>query len=93
MQFILKLFGVACIALFFAAGVYLFVTSLLPRMNESRKLTDQRNALEAEVAALKAEVDDFKSKQDRFATDAAFVERVARQNGRATPDEVVFVFE
>ena len=77
----------------FAWGAYLLSISLLPKWNETIKLTEQRDALESQVSELKAEVEGFKTKQSRFATDAAFVERVARQHGRSTPNEIVFVFE
>lgn len=93
MKFIGKILVLASVFLSLAGGAYFFFISLLPKTKETSQLTAQRDALEAEVSALKAEVEGYRTKQDRFATDSAFVERVARQNGRSTPNEIVFVFE
>lgn len=76
------------------AGLGYYVVSwLFPSWKSVRQLTDRRIALESSVATLQAEVNDYKRRQDRFATDPAFVERIARENGRSAPGEIVFVFE
>ena len=58
------------------------------------------NSLKAEDARLSQQIEEKKREiarlidfQKRFKTDPDLVERIARQNGRVYPGELVFIFE
>lgn len=56
-------------------------------------LKQQEAELRAQIEAKKAEIARLKENQQRFRTDADFVERIARQNRRVFPGELVFIFD
>ncbi len=62
-----------------------------PKYQKIQHLGARREQLQASTAASQATLRDVKRKQERFASDPEFVERVARQNRRARPGEVVFI--
>ena len=49
--------------------------------------------LQEQIDSRKREIERLVENQSRFKTDADFVERIARQNHRVLPGELVFIFE
>ena len=66
---------------------------LAPRVHNRRVLGARRAELESENRVQQQALADLQRKQSRFRDDPEFVEHVARQNRRARPGEVVFLFE
>lgn len=64
-----------------------------PKYRKIESLSQRRTQLQSAMALHQATLHDIKRRQERFATDPEFVERVARQNRRARPGELVFVTE
>ena len=65
----------------------------LPKMRERKLLSARLDRLEEQVEARQHEISDLKRRQLRFREDPEFVERIARQNRRVRPGEVIFIFE
>jgi cell division protein FtsL len=72
------------------AAVWLALLSV-PKYNQRRQLALQRDALRRSIEAKQNDLREAKRKQQRYRTDPAFVEHVARQNLRVRPGEVVFI--
>ena len=66
---------------------------LAPRFHNCRMLGARRAELERENLAQQQTLADLQRMQGRFRDDPEFVEHVARQNRRARPGEVVFLFD
>ena len=75
--------GIVVVGLFLVWPVYLRGESL-KRINAD---------LDRKIAHKRQEIAKLKDNQQRFRTDADFVEHIARQNRRVFPGELVFVFE
>lgn len=72
-----------------AGGLFL----VPPKVSQMRKLESQRNEMMRKIEHKTHEIEQFKNKQHRFASDPEFVEYVARQNKRVRPNELVFIFD
>ena len=64
----------------------------IPKINEMRELRERREAFEKETAATRDAIRERMIKLERFADDAAFVERTAREEGMIKTNEVLFRF-
>lgn len=69
------------------------VVTITPKYSQWRGLEQQRKEMLRRIDYKQNEIKVLKDKQQRFKTDPEFVEFVARQNRRARPGELVFVFE
>ncbi len=77
-------------------SIVLFVGGLLlatPNYLRARSLKRQDTELKLQIAQKKREIARLTEMQKRFRSDADFVERIARQNRRVFPGELVFAFE
>ncbi len=64
-----------------------------PRFRNARMLAARRAELERGNLAQQQQLAAVQRKQARFRDDPEFVEHVARQNRRARPGEIVFIFD
>lgn len=64
----------------------------LPKCHFLRSMQRKKEQLASENRDIQVAVSEFRSKQDRFNTDPAFVERTAREEGMIKPDETLFKF-
>ena len=64
-----------------------------PRFRNGRMLAARRAELERENLAMQQQLAAVERQQTRFRDDPDFVEHVARQNRRARPGEIVFIFD
>lgn len=64
-----------------------------PEWVRHRALNRQDAELTRRIEEKKHEIAKLKENQQRFRTDAEFVETIARQNRRVFPGELVFIFE
>lgn len=77
------------IAILVAAGV---VCLFLPKLAELRGLQRKQAALEHDNRRLDQATRELADKRERFASDADFVERTARESGLVKPGDTVFRF-
>ena len=70
-----------------AVGVSLIFA---PKWRALRELQRKKTALEEENRGMERAAMEFRLRQHRFATDPAFVERTARENGMVKSNEAVF---
>ena len=66
---------------------------IYPNYRRSESLKKQNAELQATIDGKNREIARLKGNQDRFRTDADFVEMIARQNRRVFPGELVFTFD
>lgn len=66
---------------------------MYPDYRRSESLKRQNAELQAQIDGRKREIARLIENQRRFRTDADFVEKIARQNHRVFPGELVFIFE
>lgn len=66
------------------------VCAFVPKCHRVRELQRRKADLAEENRTLETATRSLLRKQERFRTEAAFVERTAREEGMARPDEVVF---
>ncbi|MGI6496289.1 MAG: FtsB family cell division protein [Kiritimatiellia bacterium] len=92
MKFLEPFFTSVLIACLVALVVYLGFMGT-PLYYRVQKQAAERDELAKSVARIRMELADYQHRQDRFETDAAYVERVARESGRVVPNEIVFVVE
>jgi cell division protein FtsB len=71
-------------------ALVLVVCLFMPKFHRYRELQRQRQALEQENASLEGRARQIERNRDQFETDPDFVERLARERGRAKPGETVF---
>lgn len=64
-----------------------------PSFRRGQALKRQEAEVLARIDAKKREIAELVNNQQRFRSDADFVESIARQNRRVFPGELVFVFE
>lgn len=64
-----------------------------PTHVRARQLKRQDSELSAKIDKKRQEIEELKTFQRRFRTDSAFVEKIARQNRRVFPGELVFIFD
>jgi len=63
-----------------------------PRLREITRLRVEKEAVEAENLALKAQIGDMRERQRRFTSEPSYVERTAREIGMVRPGETVYIF-
>ena len=71
-----------------AAVIFLFV----PKYRELRELQRTRAEKESQNEHLRAQIEAYRTKQERFQTEDQFVERTAHESGRIKEGEKVFFF-
>lgn len=69
------------------------VAMMYPDYRRSQSLKRQNAELQKQIENRKREIDKLMENQQRFRTDADFVEKIARQNHRVFPGELVFIFD
>lgn len=77
----------------FAAIVVTGLMITLPKQRQAAGLEIACADLQRRIDLKKSEIAAVKEKQVRFRTDREFVEGLARENRRAFPGELVFMFE
>ena len=78
-----------------AIGVMAVVGVLLafgPKVRQMKNYQNTRDTLQERIDQTVAAEKELKSKQQRFLTDPAYVERVAHEVGYARKDETIFQF-
>lgn len=68
------------------------VCVFLPKCHGLRELQRKKAVLQEENRDIDQATKDLRVKRERFKSDPAFVERVARETGMVRTDEVVFQF-
>ena len=66
---------------------------MYPDYLRREKLKRTNTELQERIDRKKREIAELVENQRRFKTDADFVEKIARQNHRVLPGELVFIFE
>lgn len=69
------------------------VVMMYPDYRRSESLKRQNAELQEQIDRRTREIAQLVENQRRFKTDADFVERIARQNHRVFPGELVFIFD
>ena len=69
------------------------VMMMYPDYRRSESLKRQNAELQEQIDSRKREIDRLVENQRRFKTDADFVEKIARQNHRVLPGELIFIFD
>ena len=69
------------------------VATLPPKITQMRGLERERNELLRKIDHKHYEIKVLKDCQQRYKADPEFVEKIARQNKRVYPGELVFVFD
>jgi hypothetical protein len=64
----------------------------VPPTRHLRELQRKKAELQSESVHIQEMINDLRIKQKRFRSDAAFVERTARETGRVKTNEVIFKF-
>ncbi|NQU41276.1 MAG: septum formation initiator family protein [Lentisphaerae bacterium] len=76
--------------------IVLFVIGLvgifLPKCHRLRQLQQRKAELQADNRKTEELTRALLSKQERFSTDPAYIERVARETGMVRPDEIIFQY-
>ena len=80
----------ACVLLLIIIGG---LVMMYPNYRRSESLKRQNAELQETIDRKKREIDVLMENQRRFRSDADFVEKIARQNRRVFPGELVFTFE
>ena len=81
---------------FFLAFVGIVVAGtreVYPRFQQAQRLNEKRDGILHRIEDKKREIADLKSRQQRFNSDRAFVESLARKNRCVRPNEILFVFQ
>ncbi len=85
----LRFFTVTMVLVILTGGL-LF---LWPKIERGKALRRQDAELLRQIEAKRAEIAKMKSYQLRIRTDPDFIEKIARQNNRVYPGELVYLFE
>ena len=64
----------------------------IPKLQALRELHRRKEEVQSENLSTESRIRDLRTKRERFASDPAFVERVARESGMLKSDETVFKF-
>lgn len=93
MLFELKQQWLMCITTFFVlcVGVFLALVTY-PKYQRGCELKKRTSELQEVIEKKKRDIAELKDFQQRFRADPEFVEKIARQNHRVYPGELVFVF-
>ena len=84
-----RILTMSLIAVILAIGAF----SVWPTYSAGRDLKRQDAELTRRIEEKKREIAKLIENQKRFKTDPDLVERIARQNGRVYPGELVFIFD
>ena len=84
-----KAVTIALLAVIGAGGAF----SVWPTYLRGRSLKQQEAELSRSIEEKKREIARLIDLQKRFKSDSDLVERIARQNGRVYPGELVFIFD
>ncbi len=68
------------------------VCVFIPKAHSYRELQKRKIALEENNARMEARARQLETNQQRFRSDPDFIERIAREQGRAKPGETIFRF-
>ena len=85
----IKWFTCSLLVLIIGGGLFM----AYPSFRRGQALKRQELELQERIEAKKQEIAALIENQQRFKTDADFVETIARQNRRVFPGELVFIFE
>ena len=91
-----KLWDKICQMFFFAAFAAVVVAGVMlsyPKYKQAQGLCRERDQIRRRIEEKSREIAAIRDKQRRFTSDREFVESLARENRRAFPNELVFVFE
>ena len=69
------------------------IAMMYPDYRRSESLKRENAELQEQIKNRKKEIERLIENQRRFRTDADFVEKIARQNRRVFPGELVFIFK
>ena len=79
------------------AGILLLVAGILtvfvPKLDEMQGLKSRYEGLRSQAENRQRAICELRENQTRLQTDPEYVARIAHQNKRVLPNEVVFVFE
>ncbi|MDD5704364.1 MAG: hypothetical protein PHR35_00445 [Kiritimatiellae bacterium] len=89
MRFVVRCVLVFAVIVAVAASVLIFP----PVIRRWRILIQKRDQVVKSTLAKQEELAGIKRRQLRFQEDPEFVERVARQNRRVRPGEIIFIFD
>ena len=64
-----------------------------PKIEQWHGMQKRRDHLHSEIKQIKSDIFKMQENQQRLKTDRDFVERVARENRRVQPGELVFIFD
>lgn len=81
----LTIFFLVCVCVFLVLVTY-------PKYQRGCELKKRTAELEEVIEKKKRDIAELKDFQQRFRADPEFVEKIARQNHRVYPGELVFVF-
>lgn len=65
----------------------------LPKFGALRDRESRCKTLQTKIETKQKELKEIRLRQQRLQSDPSFVERVARENRRIRPNEIVFVYE
>lgn len=85
----MRIFTFSLLAIVVIGGLVM----IYPSYRRGQELRRQDAELQSRIDAKKREIDKLIENQRRFQTDPDFIEKIARQNRRVFPGELVFVFE
>lgn len=89
----LKERGLFYLTVIFIVGIFVFLGLVTyPKYQRGNELKSRAAELEEVIEKKKREIAELKEFQQRFRADSDFVEKIARQNHRVYPGELVFVF-
>lgn len=81
------------LTILFIAGIFVFLGLVtFPKYQRGTELKKRAAELDEVIEKKKREIAELKDFQQRFRSDPDFVEKIARQNHRVYPGELVFVF-
>ncbi|MGN0854506.1 MAG: septum formation initiator family protein [Kiritimatiellia bacterium] len=86
---VLRVFTVVLVLGIIVVGL----VSVWPTYVRSRALKREEADLAERIEKKRREIEELKTFQRRYRTDSAFVEKIARQNHRVFPGELVFIFD
>ncbi len=68
------------------------VCMFTPKWREHSNVLDEQRTIQREIAAKKQDIKRLQIRQDRFTSEASFVERTARECGMIKRGEIVYKF-
>ena len=70
----------------------IFICMFTPKWREHSNVLDEQRTIQREIAAKKQDIKRLQIRQDRFTSEASFVERTARECGMIKRGEIVYKF-